>query len=104
MVRGGAIAPTYAIRSGMSAGRREPSSSSSHAPSSIESALTEIERVKGSLTDVIRRQSPSSNSPIENFLLHGKRDPFFRRTWIGPQTAKLIDHLLFVLCHPLALE
>jgi hypothetical protein len=53
---------------------------------------------------VIGWQSPSSHSPIENFLLHRKRDPFFRRIWIGPQTAKLIDDIPFVLCHPLALE
>jgi len=58
----------------------------------------------GLLIDVTRWQSPRSNSPVENFLLHRKRDPFFRWIWIGPQTAKLIDYLLFVLCHPLALE
>src|SRR5260370_33613621 len=58
----------------------------------------------GLLFDVIRWQSASSNSLIEDFLFHRKGDPFFRRIWIDPQIAKLIDHILFVLCHPLALE
>jgi len=40
------------------------------------------------LIDIVRRQSRGSNSLVENFFLHRKRDPFFRRIWIGPQTAR----------------
>ena len=56
------------------------------------------------LIDVTRRQSRGSNCPVENFLLHRKRDPFFRRVWIGPHPAKLKENILFAFCHPLALE
>ena len=31
------------------------------------------------LVDVVWWQSPSSNSPVKNFLLYRKIDPFFRR-------------------------
>jgi hypothetical protein len=43
------------------------------------------------LVDVAWWQSSGSNSPIENFLLHRKIAPFFRRIWIGPHAAELID-------------
>ena len=58
----------------------------------------------GLLIDVTRWQSPCSNPFVENFLLQRKGDPFLRRIGIGPQTAKLQENFLFVLCHPLALE
>src|SRR5437016_14527512 len=38
----------------------------------------------GLLIDVTWWQSPCSNSLVENFLFHRKRDPFFRRIWICP--------------------
>ena len=65
-------------------------------PASLEHA--------GLLIDVTLWQSPCSHSRVENFLLQRKGDPFLRRIWIGPQTAKLKENFLFVLCHPLELE
>jgi hypothetical protein len=50
------------------------------------------------LIDVTWWQSPCSNSLVENFLFHRKRDPSFRGIWIGPHTAKLQENILFVLC------
>src|SRR5580704_7401424 len=73
-------------------------------PASSETDNCRWQLPSGLLIDVTRWQSPSSNSPVENFLFHRKRDPFFRRIWIGPQTAKLKEDILFGLCHPLALE
>jgi len=54
------------------------------------------------LIDVTWRQSPSSNSLVENFLLHRKIDPLFRRIRIDPQSAKIKENILLVLCHALA--
>ena len=57
-----------------------------------------------SLIDVTWRQSPSSNSLVENFLLHRKIDPLFRRIRIDPQSAKIKQNILLALCHTLAFE
>jgi hypothetical protein len=56
------------------------------------------------LINVIGWQARNPHSPIENFLFQRKGNPFLRRIGIGPQTAKLQENFLFVLCHPLALE
>ena len=56
------------------------------------------------LIDVTRWQSPDYNSLAQNFLLHRKRNPFLRRIWIGPQSAEIIEHLLFVLGQSRALK
>ena len=58
----------------------------------------------GLLIDVTGGSPPVLNSPVENFLLHRKIDPLFRRIRIDPQSAKLNENILLVLCHPLALE
>ena len=44
------------------------------------------------------------NSLFRSIFLHRKTNRYFRRIWIGPQTAKLIDDLLFVLDHSPALQ
>ena len=46
------------------------------------------------MIDIVRRQSRGSNSLVENFFLHRKRDPFFRRVRIGPQRACCRDRLI----------
>ena len=56
-----------------------------------------LSRGRSLLIVVTRWQSPDYNSLAENFLLHRKRNPFLRRIWIGPQSAEIIEHLLFVL-------
>src|SRR6516164_5198576 len=56
------------------------------------------------LIDVTCWLSPDYNSLVENFLLHRKRNPFLRRIWIGPQSAEIIEHLLFVLGQSRALK
>ena len=56
------------------------------------------------MINVTWRQSPNYNSLAENFLLHRKRNPFLRRIWVDPQSAEIIEHLLFVLGQSRALE
>ena len=66
---------------------------SSLLPASSDTDNCRWQLPSGLLIDVTRWQSPCSNSLVENFLLHRKRDPFFRRIWISPQTAKLQENL-----------
>ena len=66
--------------------------------------LTHWQLPSGLLIDVARWQSPCSNPFVEDFLLQRKGHPFMRRIGIGPQTAKLQENFLFVLCHSFALE